>query len=107
MLHTLQEPCGAVAGRPSHRRRSGATPAIGEGQARAGEAEHAQGGHHDDVETTPTLLMTVDLVDSATKAVVWHGSGEIVAHSRPEDAKLWELVQAILARFPPTGPVEE
>jgi len=60
-----------------------------------------------DVETTPTLLLTVDLVDNATKGVVWHGSGEIVAHSRPEDAKLWELVQAILARFPPTGPEGE
>jgi len=60
-----------------------------------------------DVETTPTLLLTVDLVDSKTKAVVWHGSGEMVARTTPDEAELWQLVQAILARFPPTGPASE
>jgi len=60
-----------------------------------------------DVETTPTLLLTVDLVDSATNGVVWHGSGEILARTAPDEAELWRLVQAILARFPPTGPAGE
>ena len=60
-----------------------------------------------DVETTPTLLLTVDLVDASTKGVVWHGSGEMIARTQPEEAELWQLVQAILARFPPTGPAGE
>ncbi|HEY6724899.1 MAG TPA: DUF4136 domain-containing protein, partial [Polyangiaceae bacterium] len=69
-------------------------PAIGEGQARAGAAEHALG----------VGSSTVDLVDAQTKAVVWHGSGEIITYSAPDETELWRLVQAILARFPPTGP---
>ncbi len=60
-----------------------------------------------DVETTPTLLLTVDLVDAQTKAVVWHGSGEIITHAAPDETELWRLVQAILARFPPTGAASE
>ncbi|HEU5076994.1 MAG TPA: DUF4136 domain-containing protein [Polyangiaceae bacterium] len=60
-----------------------------------------------EVRTTPTLMLTVDLVDAASKALVWHGSGEIVAHGRPDEAELWGLVQAILARFPPTAPGNE
>lgn len=67
---------------------------------------YGYGYSHYDVETTPTLLLSIDLVDAKTQAVVWHGTGEILTRSQPDEAELWGLVQAILARFPPTGSVE-
>ena len=64
---------------------------------------YGPGYYGDDVRTVDTLLLTIDILDPARQSVIWHGSGEISRGADLAEADLWPLVQAILARFPPTG----
>ena len=53
-----------------------------------------------DIRTYRTLLLTVDILEPSKKAVIWHGSTEVIADDLP-DADLWMLVEAVLHKFPP------
>ena len=66
-------------------------------------SHHAYGYYGSDVQTVDTLLLTIDILDPARQSVIWHGSSEVARNSDMAEADLWTLVQAILARFPPTG----
>jgi len=62
---------------------------------------YGPGYYGDDVRTVDTLMLTIDILDPARQSVLWHGSGETTQGS--DEADMWALVQAILARFPPSG----
>lgn len=54
-----------------------------------------------DVRTYEVIRLTVDLVDAATRAVVWHGQGELAVGSEISEDEMWRLVQGVMAEFPP------
>jgi len=53
-----------------------------------------------EVRTLETLLLSVDISDSQ-QSLIWHGSSETLAPE--EETDLWTLVQAVVAKFPPTA----
>ncbi len=47
--------------------------------------------------------LVIDLIDRKTESVVWRGSGKTRISSDSPDARLAQVVAAVLAQFPPPG----
>lgn len=48
-----------------------------------------------------TVLVTIDLIDARSNAVVWHGVAEAPSSGELSDEAIWEVVQKILDEYPP------